>query len=120
MKVIIAGGRDFTDYELLKEKCDKILSSQKEIKIVSGNAQGADYLGERYAKERGYNLILFPADWKKYGKAAGPIRNTQMAENSDSLIAFWDGKSRGTKHMINTATKLGLKVRVVSYSCLVG
>lgn len=116
MKVIIAGGRDFNDYELLKDKCDKILNSQIEITIVSGGANGADYLGEKYAKEREYELIIFPADWNKYGKSAGPIRNTQMAENSDALIAFWDGKSRGTKHMIDVATKLGLKVRIVNYS----
>ena len=112
MKVIIAGGRDFNDYELLKDKCDKILNSQIEITIVSGGANGADYLGEKYAKEREYELIIFPADWNKYGKSAGPIRNTQMAENSDALIAFWDGKSKGTQHMINLAEKKGLMVEV--------
>jgi hypothetical protein len=58
---------------------------------------------------------VFPADWKTHGKAAGPIRNRQMAKNAEALIALWDGNSRGTKNMIETATKLGLKVYVKRY-----
>ena len=98
-KVIVAGCRDFADYELLKEKCDFYLQNKKPeiIVIVSGHASGADTLGERYAQERGYETEVYPADWKTNGRAAGPIRNAQMAAVADALIAFWDGKSRGTK-----------------------
>lgn len=116
-KAIIAGCRDFADYELLKENCDIYLQDQqpKDIVIVSGHASGADALGERYAQERGFGLETYPADWKVHGRAAGPIRNTQMASVAHALIAFWDGKSRGTKNMIDTATKRGLQVAVVRY-----
>ena len=116
-KVVVAGCRDFADYELLKEKCDFYLQNKKPeiIVIVSGHASGADTLGERYAQERGYETEVYPADWKTNGRAAGPIRNAQMAAVADALIAFWDGKSRGTKPMIDTARKRGLEVAVVIY-----
>ena len=115
MIVIIAGGRDFCDDELLKEKCDHFLSGFVGIEIVSGAASGADLLGERYAADHGYPVTRFPADWGKYGRGAGPKRNVQMAEYSDALIAFWDSKSSGTKNMIETAKKRGLAVKVVLY-----
>jgi len=115
MKVIIAGGRNFRDYDKLRESCDNILVNQKEIEIVSGTAAGADTLGERYAQEKGYEVKKFPAQWDLYGKSAGYKRNQQMAEYADGLIAFWDGKSKGTKHMIDIANKMGLKVRVIRY-----
>lgn len=114
MKVIIAGGRDFDNYNQLREKCDEIINSSL-TEIISGCAKGADTLGERYAKERGYNLKLFPADWKTHGRKAGPIRNKQMADYGEMLIAFWDGKSSGTKNMIENAKKLNLKVHIVNY-----
>ena len=116
-KVIIAGCRDFADYELLKEKCDFYLQNQKpeDIVIVSGHASGADALGEHYALERDLQLETYTADWKAHGRAAGPIRNAQMASVAHALIAFWDGKSRETKNMIDTATKRGLQVAVVRY-----
>lgn len=111
MKIIIAGSRDFNDYETLKKVCDFMLSRQDEIEIVSGGARGADKLGESYAKEKGYPIKQFPADWSK-GKGAGYIRNEDMARYGDALIAFWDGESKGTEHMINLAKKHGLKVKV--------
>lgn len=116
-RVIIAGCRDFADYELLKEKCDFYLQNKEkeDIVIVSGHASGADALGERYAQERGLQLETYPADWKAHGRAAGPIRNENMARVANALIAFWDGKSRGTKNMIETARKYNLKVAVVRY-----
>ena len=89
--------------------------NQKEVEIVSGTAAGADTLGERYAQEKGYEVKKFPAQWDLYGKSAGYKRNQQMAEYADGLIAFWDGKSKGTKHMIDIANKMGLKVRVIRY-----
>jgi len=115
MKVIIAGGRDFKDYNKLKDSCDKILINQNNIEIVSGTANGADILGERYAQEKGYEVKKFPAKWDEYGKKAGYMRNQEMGEYADGLIAFWDGKSKGTKHMIDIANKKGLKVRVIKY-----
>lgn len=116
-RVIIAGCRDFADYELLKEKCDFYLQKQQpeDIVFVSGHASGADALGERYAQERGFQLEIYPADWKAHGRAAGPIRNENMARVAHALIAFWDGKSRGTKNMIDTARKHNLQVAVVRY-----
>lgn len=119
-RVIIAGGRDFTDYQLLRQKCDKILadkSKSSQIVIVSGTARGADRLGERYARERGFQVERYPADWDADGKSAGPIRNAKMAENADALIAFWDGESRGTYNMIDTAIRReDMLIRIVNYA----
>jgi len=116
--IIIAGSRDFNDYEKLKEVCDYMLSKKKEthnIIIISGGARGADKLGEQYAKERGYVLQQYPANWDKDGKMAGFIRNVEMATVADACICFWDGKSKGTKHMIETARKKKLKTKVVLF-----
>lgn len=115
-RVIIAGGREFNDYDLLKKTMDNVLANVRDdITVVCGQARGADTLGEQYAKERGYAVQYFPADWNRYGKVAGYIRNTMMAKNADALVAFWDGQSPGTGHMIQTAQSLGLKVRVKTY-----
>lgn len=116
-RVIIAGGRYFSDYELLKEKCDEFLKDKtsEEIVIINGHASGADSLGERYAQEKCYKIETYPADWKKYGRAAGPIRNEQMSNIANALIAFWDGKSKDTKSMLNLAKKKGLQVFVAQY-----
>ena len=117
MKLIIAGGRDFSNSDLMNEKLDYLLSNtpQNEIEIVSGCAKGADSMGERYAEIMGYAVKQFPANWDRDGKAAGPIRNREMAEYATHLIAFHDGVSRGTANMIQVAKELGLKVRVVRY-----
>ena len=115
MKIIIAGTRDFSDYPLMKEECDRILQEYEDIEIVSGGARGADKMGEFYAKERGYPVKLFPADWNRLGKSAGYARNKQMAQYADALIAFWDGKSSGTNHMINLAKENNLDVHVIKY-----
>jgi hypothetical protein len=116
VKVIVAGGRDFKDYNLLKSKLDLLLSNITEpIEIVSGAANGADKLGEKYAKDQGLSLKQFPANWNKFNKSAGYIRNKEMAEYATHCVCFWDGKSKGTKHMIDLAKELNLKVRVVKY-----
>ena len=116
LRVIIAGGRDFDDYELLKSKMDKLLQNQNDgVTVVCGEARGADTLGKRYAEERGFSVVSFPADWDRYGKRAGPVRNEEMAKNADALVAFWDGQSHGTKHMIDTARRYGLLVRAIRY-----
>ena len=129
-KVIIAGSRGFKNYELLREKCDNILANvQEEIWIVSGTAEGADQLGERYAQERGYYLLEVPANWddiegkpksqigttrggKKYWKLAGHVRNEKMALLAQALIAFNQGTS-GTHNMIETAKQYNLKIREI-------
>lgn len=116
-KLIIAGGRNFDNYGLLKEKTDRLLSEKVgnfEIVIVSGMAKGADMLGERYAAEKGYEVAEFEADWSMGGKA-GPIRNQQMVSFADGCICFWNGYSRGTKNMIDLAQAKGIPVRVISY-----
>jgi hypothetical protein len=117
MKIIIAGGRDFNDINALTKHCDLYLSkcNHLDIEIVSGTANGADSLGETYATNNQYGIKRFPAEWDKYGRGAGFKRNCQMAKYADALIAFWDGKSRGTRHMINTATKKGIQVKIVRY-----
>ena len=115
MKVIIAGSREFNDYKRLCKICDHLLSKQKNIEIVSGTAKGADQLGEKYANERGFLIKKFPADWNKCGKSAGYKRNIEMAEYGDALIAFWNGTSKGTKHMIDIANSKKLKVRVYMF-----
>ena len=90
-----------------------------EIELVGGGAKGADALGKQFAREHGIPYKEFPADWGTYHNAAGPIRNRQMAQyaikgkGSGILIAFWDGRSRGTKHMIETATDFGMEVIIV-------
>ena len=118
-KVIIAGTRYFNDYSLLKETANRLLADKitagYSIVIVSGGCAGADLLGERYAKENGYSIDRYPAEWKEYGKKAGIMRNAVMADNADALIAYWDGISRGTKNMIDEARKRGLAVRIKRY-----
>ena len=117
-RVIIAGSRSFSNYELLREHCLSLLQEKMKthhVIIVSGHAHGADALGERFAKEQGLALELHPAKWQILGNAAGIIRNAEMARVSDALIAFWDGNSRGTAHMINFAKRRALDISVVNY-----
>ena len=116
-RVIIAGSRSFSNYELLREHCLFMLQEKMRthrVIIVSGHAHGADTLGERFAKEQGLTVELHPAKWRALGKAAGMIRNVEMARASDALIAFWNGRSRGTAHMISFAKRRGLEVSVVN------
>jgi len=122
MKCIIAGSRTITDYRLVVRAF--ILSSWalQVTEIVSGHAarsnvngvwvDNVDRLGERLAVEFRYGLKVFPADWAKFGIAAGVKRNTEMAAYAHALVAVWDGKSTGTYHMIQTATAKQLKVYV--------
>ena len=110
MKTIIAGSRTITNYNLIKNTLDKL--DIKIFEIVSGTANGVDRLGERYAKENNIKLIKFPADWDKFGKSAGYIRNKEMAKYSEQCIIFWDGISKGTKHMIDLARKYKLNLRI--------
>jgi hypothetical protein len=83
--------------------------------IISGTCRGADLLGEQYARENNLPVYRFPANWKKYGKTAGYLRNRKMAEKADALVAFWDGKSRGTANMITLARGRQLQIRIIRY-----
>ena len=116
--IIIAGGRDFDDYSLLQSKCLPIIERQMvnhDVIIMSGHAKGADMLGERFAEEHGLKLEVYPADWKAHYRSAGFRRNEQMGNIANGLIAFWDGESHGTKHMIEYAKSKGFDVNVVRY-----
>ena len=125
LRIISAGSRDFNDYKFLKREVLNIVKydnrPKEYVKIISGCARGADTLGEQFAKEFGLEVKKFPADWDGLGKRAGYVRNAEMAKfavedyNDGMLIAFWDGKSRGTKHMIDLAKRYGLEVHVVSF-----
>jgi hypothetical protein len=97
VKIIIAGSRGFTNYEVLKNVIKETDIGITEI--IVGGAKGADALGERYAKEHNIPHRVFPADWEGLGKAAGYIRNVDMLTEADGVIVFWDGVSKGTKHM---------------------
>lgn len=117
MKWIVAGGRDFTDWKLLRDAlCLLCLPGDT---ILSGMARGADRLGVKWAhQQRRLRITLkkYPADWNKHGKSAGIIRNQQMAQEGDALIVFWDGRSKGTRHMIEAATREGLNVHIYRYT----
>ena len=116
-RVIVAGSRNFTDKERLYKVLDNRLASIKDdVEIISGHCRGADMLGEQYAKEHGIPLVLFPADWDRYGKRAGYIRNDKMAryasEKDGILIAFPVGEAKGTKMMIRISHSYGLETDV--------
>ncbi len=114
-RVVIAGCRDYDDYEEAKEYIDFCLSNirkENDIIIVSGGASGADAIGERYADENGFDVEEHLADWDRYGRSAGPRRNKEMAQVADYVICFWDGESRGTKSMIEFAQQYGKPLRM--------
>jgi len=116
MILIIAGGREFDDYEYFCEVVDDYLNKNDSIhKIISGGARGVDTMARIYCEEKNIDFQEFPADWDTFGKGAGPIRNKKMAQVGTHLLAFWDLQSRGTKHMIETARNLDLEVFVVEY-----
>ncbi len=101
MKIGIVGSRTITDYNAIKQVLDTIVQDGDEI--ISGGADGVDSLAERYAVDMGYSYTIYKPDWNKYGKSAGLIRNGLIVEDSDYIIAFWDGKSKGTMDTIRKA-----------------
>lgn len=110
MKTIIAGSRSILEYQKILMA---VAQSQFFIsEVISGGAYGVDQLGEKYAKEHQLPLKRFLPEWVRFGKKAGILRNIQMGDYAEALIALWDGQSRGTKHMIEYAKKKGLKVYV--------
>lgn len=123
-RIIVCGGRHFNDYNLLKDEIDKVIARfnryVQEIEIVSGHCAGADQLGEQYARECGYPCKVFPANWEKYGRSAGPIRNSEMIKyasevNVPIVVAFRSPRTKGTNDTIKKATKKGFKVFVFDY-----
>ena len=110
MRTIIAGSRGVTDPEVVFEAVRQ--SGIKPSVVISGGARGVDRLGEIWAETYRLPFERYPAQWKLDGKSAGYKRNEIMAYVADALIAVWDGKSRGTKHMIDTAQRIGLQTYV--------
>ena len=108
MKTIIAGSREITDYKIIRRAIKK--SGFKITEVVSGTARGVDTLGEEYAEKHNIPIKQFSADWDRYKNAAGHMRNVEMSQYAQALIAIWDGKSPGTKNMIINAQKRDLKV----------
>lgn len=120
MKILVVGSRDFNNYEMLKNAIDTAVNTYGDVEIVSGGAKGADSLAEQYAKEKGYALKVFLADWNTYGKSAGYRRNAEMhryiSEFNDRLcIAFWDGQSKGTQHSFDLAKQYNNPILVIKY-----
>lgn len=114
-RVVVAGCRNYDDYREAKEYIDFCISEIKgkyDLIFVSGGCRGADFLGEKYALENGFKLEIYQADWKRYGKGAGPRRNKEMAEKADYIICFWDGGSRGTKSMIEFAKSMNKPIKI--------
>ena len=116
VKVIIAGSRHFNNYDLVEETIEKLGLEIDEV--VYGGAPGADYMGLLWARKHKVKVKTFLAEWSVYGGAAGPLRNKQMAEYGDYLLAFWNGKSKGTKNMIYEMRKKGKHGEVVYVNSL--
>ena len=119
--ICVAGGREFDDYGFLSSCMDSIkhLHYMEEVTLISGAARGADTLGEQYAEEQQWLVESHPPDYDvpQYLRKRAPfVRNQKMAEIADVLCAFWDGKSKGTKHMIGCAMKEGLEIHIFRYS----
>lgn len=114
----VVGGRDFSNYDKLCKILDQFVKKpdeyELEVIIVSGGAEGADSLAERYAEEHNLKTVIFEADWS-LGKKAGPLRNKKIVEQSEEIIAFWDGKSKGTKSTIELAKKIKKPLKIVKY-----
>jgi predicted Rossmann fold nucleotide-binding protein DprA/Smf involved in DNA uptake len=111
MKIAVVGSRGFNDFE----KLEKELNKYEIDEIISGGAKGADALAEKYAKNHNIPVKVFKPDWRKYKRGAGLIRNKQIVENADIVVAFWDGASKGTKFTIDYAKKLNKKVVIVEF-----
>lgn len=115
VRIAIVGGRDFSDYGLMKERLAEVAQQYTIICVVSGGARGADTLGERWAKENGISTMIFPADWDRFGKSAGFRRNKDIVANADLVVAFWDGKSKGTKSTIDLAKTARKMILIYPY-----
>ena len=120
MKIAVGGCRGFNDYKSFCDSMEKVISEigeEESITILSGHCSGTDLMAERYAAEQHFCVEIFQADWKRYGRAAGPIRNKLMAASADLVVAFWNGRSRGTKSLIEFAKRLGKTVLIFEIEC---
>ena len=115
LQVAVAGSRGFNGYGLAKRTLLNVLYHYRTFDIISGHVVGAGRLGERFAEEYSVDYKVFMPEWDKYGKSAGIIRNEEMANLADILIAFWDGESAGTRHMIKCTGKLDKPIYVYNY-----
>ncbi|AEI50251.1 SLOG family protein [Runella slithyformis] len=117
MRTAIIGTRtaNTKHYTQLCKMCDVLATLGGITEVISGGASGADALAERYAKENGLKITVIPADWKTHGKAAGPMRNTEIIEACDQVVALWDGKSTGTADTIRKAKQAGKQVYILRY-----
>lgn len=118
MKLIVAGGRDFVDTQMMITVLLDLVEKGKidpNPELVCGMARGADILAFRLWKSENMQIHVFPAEWDTYGKSAGFRRNKEMGEFADAAVCFWDGKSKGTKHMIDIMQRLNKPVYVVRY-----
>lgn len=111
MRLIIAGSRTATRADVLAA-IEASNAGEGIAEVVCGDAPGADTEGALWADAKGIPVRHFPADWKRWGKAAGPMRNEEMAQNADALLAIWDGQSKGTAHMIHMARQHGLRIYI--------
>lgn len=114
MRIGVVGSREFDNYALLSETLSPFLKTV--TLLVSGGAKGADSLGKQWADENGIPVVIYKPDWDNYGKVAGFRRNSEIVSNSDCIIAFWDGESRGTADTIKKAKISGLNVIVINYN----
>lgn len=113
LKVIVCESRTFNNYKFLKKKMDKILPRFDNVEIVSGGCKGPDKLCEKYAEQNDLDKTVFKPNWEEYGKSAGPIRNSEMADYADATVAFWNGQSSGTKDMIKKSKNKDLQLRII-------
>ena len=113
IRLIVAGSRKFQDEYVFERYLLAYLAEYDEITIITGMARGPDIMAYDYAQYHEIPVLEFPADWDKYGKSAGYIRNAEMLKTATHLLAFWDGSSKGTKNMIDIAIKAGLDVTVI-------
>lgn len=111
MKVAVIGSRTFNDYEKLKQT----LSLMTITLLISGGADGADKLGERYANEHGIPTKIFLPDWDTHGRIAGFLRNTDIINEAETVVAFWNQTSNGTRDSIDKAKKQNKKVIIVTF-----
>lgn len=112
MKLAVVGSRNFLDYSWLEHCLLKNFSVEDIEAVVSGGARGADALAARFADVYNLPLLVLPADWKKHGRMAGPLRNTEIVRCADTVVAFWDGASRGTRDAIEKARLAGKQVMI--------
>ena len=112
MRTIIAGSRCICNFKILSDFMRN--TPWPVTTVISGGATGVDALGEIWADQQKIPLEIVPADWKKSGRSAGPIRNSVMAKNADALVAIWDGSSKGTANMIKQALDNNLKLYIIT------